>query len=934
MKKCILSLTIFISVLLIHMNSFAGFFNDEDFDGSDLAKFAKAYGSVTGSENYDSDSDFIGDGDVDKVDLGGFASCFGRVDIKIPDAIEEVGALGGNIMVSDPQKQLYGTEIQFPPGALLEDTLIILQQPENMPILPGDQAPAGPVVEFMPNGINFISNIRATIPYNDTDNDGLVDYTGTPENDTELKTFDIALGEWQSVPILDQDIVANTITFETSHFSIYKTTINPTSISPDTLIFTIPGMKLGNTFLSELIPFWDHGISLRDSYLREAIVEQMGLNITYGDVYPYPWDGYAESTPNRVEEIVLRLKKKYCEAKKNGKKFIIVTHSWGTVLGTLALQYAPEVIPDLIITLSSPLGSDNYDNSLNTLFCTNYPLIDIYTVGEIQNFIEGYVGEKIQQTQQYMLPLNPSGLRYVQWINYWDDGDIISGQLFLPPIADEEVFEGLSERSCTSTSRVHALTSLNERQFEAHNVDLQEGRDFRDRVQDAILSAPNIADSDCDGIYNDGDASGTPGDNPCTDGNTVLCDDNCPNDWNPAQTDTNNDGIGDACGIPAISITSVDGGNISPTTLGWEFSVGPSPLRISHLGFFDHRQLSPAPSFPPIRDHFIGLWHLNGTLLSTSIVTPSSGLTDKFRFEPITPTLLIAGTNYILGAENDVVDPFWYTPSYSTAVVDGWPWLQLVKYRGIRLDKPNRQGLNFPAVSATSLEAGLFGPNFMFERMPCTIWSHKYEYNENYFIDCGIKGTLDHIESIEGPNIIDSYYLLTGALRAVFSQPPLIGEIYKYQICYNQSCSEFDEVRYAFTGVNENSATLDTPIQGATINSENFPISWSQTLGSSSFYAIVVSEDDTGIRIWQKGFSGDTTSTIYNIDGTATTNLQPGKIYSIYLFAYDENFSVFSTGINVIYQPSLNVFSPSSLNIFSNSVPKEPQVLPFTERLN
>ena len=54
-------------------------------------------------------------------------------------------------------------------------------------------------------------------------------------------------------------------------------------------------------------------------------------------------------------------------------------------------------------------------------------------------------------------------------------------------------------------------------------------------------------DTDSDGILDDGDGSGTVGDNPCTGGATTNCDDNCINDPNPGQEDLDVDGVGDAC---------------------------------------------------------------------------------------------------------------------------------------------------------------------------------------------------------------------------------------------------------------------------------------------------------------------------------------------------------------------------------------------------
>ncbi len=54
-------------------------------------------------------------------------------------------------------------------------------------------------------------------------------------------------------------------------------------------------------------------------------------------------------------------------------------------------------------------------------------------------------------------------------------------------------------------------------------------------------------DVDGDGVFDDGDGSGTAGDHPCVGGATASCDDNCPRTSNPGQEDADNDGIGDDC---------------------------------------------------------------------------------------------------------------------------------------------------------------------------------------------------------------------------------------------------------------------------------------------------------------------------------------------------------------------------------------------------
>lgn len=97
----------------------------------------------------------------------------------------------------------------------------------------------------------------------------------------------------------------------------------------------------------------------------------------------------------------------------------------------------------------------------------------------------------------------------------------------------------------------------------------------------------------------------------------------------------------------AIDLTQIDFEfDGSPWTLGWKFSIT-APTSIEALGVYDSGQDGLAGSAQ------VGLWLATGgdPIAQATVPSGTAGTLDgHFRFTPIAPTLLIPGTEYIVGS--------------------------------------------------------------------------------------------------------------------------------------------------------------------------------------------------------------------------------------------------------------------------------------------
>lgn len=447
-----------------------------------------------------------------------------EIQAAFPEAVGMIDSSGGTVEVTDPQSSLNGTVISLPAGALTENKNISIKETYLSSSLPHEVVNAGPIVDLGPDGMQFTQPVEVTLPYDDKDNDGIIDNCDVPEDQISVITFNTTSGAWENVQIISQDTQNNTVTIFVEHFSLYTTAAPSKSSDKNVIIFVVDGLKFeqlkrrafsyalssGKYFgweaaiLSACLKEWvDRKIETysRPSYLEEALESKdVGLELLKSDIKFFDgssqastetekaWNGDSEETPTLVKNLREALKDEW--DRRGDKKFIIVSHSWGTVLSSLALAYEDQIKPDLMITLSSPFGTDNVSCDLSTTDELWSDVINLYT------------NWKVSATQYDLgtpsRSLFQSGTAD-EWINYWAYGDLMSGPLNAAGIADDDTIDPqetaqADERNQDTTHVWHAVTSLSKEMMDekddynpsGESIYEEYGKDLIEKVKDQL----------------------------------------------------------------------------------------------------------------------------------------------------------------------------------------------------------------------------------------------------------------------------------------------------------------------------------------------------------------------------------------------------------------------------------------------------------------
>lgn len=164
--------------------------------------------------------------------------------------------------------------------------------------------------------------------------------------------------------------------------------------------------------------------------------------------------------------------------------------------------------------------------------------------------------------------------------------------------------------------------------------------------------------------------------------------------------------------------STIDVGTGGSGVYGWQFSTSVD-IQVSSLGLYDYFKGDGL-----VAQHSVGIWDLSNPsqlLISATIPEGSSTpIAQDFRYVNVSPVILPAGQNYVIGAlyqSDDNLVGSLNAPNWQLIVGDG------LQFDGYRYGALGASTLNFPSGYIPGQQEA-FGPNFTYTIVPePSLWS-------------------------------------------------------------------------------------------------------------------------------------------------------------------------------------------------------------------
>lgn len=194
-----------------------------------------------------------------------------------------IGPEGGVVEITDPASRIFGAKVYIPAGALDSEQSVSLSRMDLPAALPAWYRTGGRCIDFQPDGIQFSQPVLLYLPYDDTNNDGLIDGRAVREEDLFVLYYNSLDGRWEEMPLYGVDTGNNLAVVESGHFSTYLVAVDTAdartldSDLPDT--GTETSFESGECYLGDdNVCHYSHMTVLRRETGMTAIVDR---NLTY-----------------------------------------------------------------------------------------------------------------------------------------------------------------------------------------------------------------------------------------------------------------------------------------------------------------------------------------------------------------------------------------------------------------------------------------------------------------------------------------------------------------------------------------------------------------------------------------------------------------------------------------------------------------------------